>query len=324
MSDENQIEEVLTIESEPTEASAEEAQMDSILSQLDANDDDIGVLAEDMPEETAELEVSQPEPDTSSDQEEVREEPEANEESPDLEKALSALRRDGLPNALIEKMSNEEILEYGDKRSKVQGDTDDAYRQLSELKKAQETAPENIEKSEVPAEPVDQPSFVNLQEAVQPFAEIFGDDAAEALQHVTAAALQPYKEQISAQQNVLEGFLMREAKVELAGQFPSISTDRGFADVQERMQTLVKSGEYSDISTLMADAARLTFADEGGPQGKEQQTRLANRKASGQPTVNGSTGANEGPPMTDDERDEAILDALESGTSPEDAMRMFY
>ena len=324
MSDENQIEETLTLETEaaePAEDKAEEAKMDSILSQIDANDDDIGVLAEDMPEEKGELETSEPETDTSSDQEEAREEPEVTEESPDLEKALAALRRDGLPKGVVEKMTNEEILDYGDKRSKVQGDTDDAYRKLSELKKEQETAPENSEKSEVPAEPVDHPSPVNLQQAVKPFADIFGDDAADALQQVTAAAIEPYVKQINMQQNVLEGFLMKEAKSELMDQYPSLAEDDGYERVTERMKTLVKSGEYSEVKELMSDASRLVFANGAVSHGDQNQNQLARSKSLGQPTANGRATVG-GPPMTEEERDDAILEMIESGKSPADIQRV--
>jgi len=324
MSDENQIEEMLTLETEaaePVEDKAEEAKMDSILSQIDANDDDIGVLAEDIPEEKGELATSEPETDTSSDQEEAREEPVVTEESPDLEKALAALRRDGLPKGVVEKMTNEEILEYGDKRSKVQGDTDDAYRKLSELKKEQETAPENREKSEVPAEPVDQPSPVNLQQAVKPFADIFGDDAADALQQVTAAAIEPYVKQINMQQNVLEGFLMKEAKGELMDQYPSLAEDDGYERVTERMKTLVKSGEYSEVKELMSDASRLVFANGTVSHGNQNQNQLARSKSLGQPTAN-SRATVGGPAMTEEERDDAILEMIESGKSPADIQRV--
>tara|TARA_R100001530_G_scaffold43002_2_gene32735 strand:+ start:1091 stop:2074 length:984 start_codon:yes stop_codon:yes gene_type:complete len=324
MAEENKVEEIL---SETDESSVEvtdkiEAQFDEFLTAIDADEDEVGVKAEEVaqPEEVAAPEPEAKE-DTSSDQEEAREEPEVTEETPELEKALAALKRDGLPTALIEKMSNEEVLEYGEKRSKVQGDTDEAYRKLSELKKVQETAPENSEKSEVPAEPVDQPSPVNLQEAVKPFADLFGDDAAEALQQVTAAAIQPYVQQINMQQNVLEGFLMKEAKAELTDQYPSLDTDDGYERVSERMKVLVKSGEYTEIRDLMSDASRLVFADGDGPHGTNYQSKLAKSKASGQPTASGRSTVG-GPPMTEEERDDAILEMIESGQSPADIQRV--
>ena len=324
MAEENKTEETL---SETNESSVEvtdkiEAQFDEFLSAVDADENEIGVTAEavEQPQEAPTPELA-PTEDTSSDQEEAREEPEATEATPELEKALAALKRDGLPASLIEKMSNEEVLEYGEKRSKVQGDTDNAYRELSELKKVQETAPENSEKSEVPAEPVDQPSPVNLQEAVKPFADLFGDDAAQALQQVTAAAVQPYVQQINMQQNVLEGLLMKEAKSELTDRYPSLNTDDGYERVSERMKVLVKSGEYNDIKELMSDASRLTFAEEGGPQGTQHQSQLAKSKASGQPTADGRSTVG-GPPMTEEERDDAILDMIESGQSPKDIQRV--
>ena len=137
---------------------AQEAADDDILARLDAAEDEIGVMMDQAGGEGVEDPVTpaQEQEDATSDQEEDREQPEPI-NGDEMEKALSALRRDGLPADVIEKMTNQEVLELGLKRSKVQADTDNAYRELQELKKSGEDTAEVVEES-APAEPAERPS----------------------------------------------------------------------------------------------------------------------------------------------------------------------
>lgn len=298
-----------------------EQEYDEFLESIDGNDDEIGVPAGEEPESPVEETPLQE--DTPSDQEEDREQPEAQESAePELEKAMAALRRDGLPQALIEKMSNEEVLEYGEKRAKVQGDTDDAYRQLSELKNGEETPTESSEPSETIAESAEVTPTVDLKEAVQPFAEIFGDDAAQALQSVTQAAIQPYVEQLQMQANAMEALMIDSARGQLSGEYPQLASQEGYQAVQDRMKSLLKTGDYSDVNSLMSDAARITFASESNSQARNYQSKLAQDRSSGQMTPS-DKGSIPQKSMTDDDRDNAMLAALESGMSASDARNSF-
>ena len=292
---------------------------DDFLESIDANEEEVGIPAEEQaPQEEAPQEENTP-----SDQEEVREQPEPKEDvAPELEKAMAALRRDGLPQTLIEKMSNEEVLEYGEKRAKVQGDTDDAYRQLSELKNGKETPAENNEPSETVAESAEVTPVVDLKEAVQPFAEIFGEDAAQALQSVTEAAIAPYVEQLQTQAAAMETLMVDSARNQLVGEYPGLGTQEGYQAVTDRMKSLLKTGDYSDVNTLMSDAARITFASESNSQAQNYQTKLVQDRNLGQMTPS-DKGSIPQKAMTSDDRDDAMLAALEAGMSAADARNTY-
>ena len=262
------------------------------------------------------------EPET-EDQAEETEKPEEDSVARDeLEKAMAALKRDGLGSDVIEKMTNSEIIELGLKRAKVQGDADNAYRELSELKKQQELAQESETESPANAEPTDQPVDADLTKAIQPFAEIFGDDAAQALSEYGKASMEPMMQAIQAQNQMLETLLMDSAKGKLQDRFPLLADDESYARVSTRMHSLAKTGEYSDVDNLMADAARIEFSDETKKVADEISSKRAQQKAVGQMTP---AGGAETPThsLSEEEREEKLLDALESGMPSHEARRLY-
>ena len=308
---------------------AAEAEFDKYLMSVDADEEDMGVVAEldpkDAPIGTGVKEPSAPKetPETDTVEGDIEEQPEpAETPDGDLESAMGALRRDGLPQSVIDKMTDEELLALGTKRAKVQGDTDNAYRELQELKSGKETATESDEDSPVQAEPAEQPSFVDLDTAVQPFVETFGDEAGETLKQALQATVQPVLAQFKAQQDVVEQMLVKSNRDVLSEKYPSIADDEAFARVNERMHTLVKSGEYTDISSLMADAARLEFADESAAMRHEFTSKLERDKAGGQVMPSGRAETPE-TSMDDDEREDALLDAIEGGMDIGEAKRLY-
>ena len=301
---------------------AVEEEFDQYLMSVDSDEEEVGVedeeaagVVEEVPqEETSEADTAEEEPEEKPEPEEAAD--------GDLETALAAIRRDGLPQVVIDKMTNEEILALGAKRAKVQGDTDNAYRELQELKSGKETATESEEDSPVQAEPAEQPIPVDLKTAIEPFVETFGEEAGESLEKALNATVQPVLAQFRAQQDMLEGMLLESSRKSLSEKYPSMTNDEAFGRVGERMQTLVKSGEYTDISNLMADAARLEFADESAAASNELKSKLARDKAGGQVMP---TGKAETPDtsMDEEERENALLDALEGGMEVGEAGRLF-
>ena len=300
---------------EKTPEQVEEDVFDDFLMSVDGEDDD-GELEEIPTEDSGEVDNT-PDADTAEGQD--GEQPEAD---VDLEKSLGVLRRDGLPASVIDKMTNEEILALGAKRSKVQGDVDNTYRELQELKSGKETATESEEDSTVQAEPDERPSYANLNSAIEPFSEIFGEDAGQALGAAMQASVQPVLAQFKAQQDMLEGMLLQSSRQTLSERYPGLSDSEGFDRVSGRMQTLVKSGEYQDIGSLMADAARLEFADQSADANKQLQSKLARDKRGGQAMPSGKA-ATLSSSLSEEEREDALLDALEGGMDISDAKRMY-
>lgn len=313
---------------EAAQAASPDEGWDELLGNIDSDEEEIGVARveeTETPEEggteaEAEAEAAPAEAEQSGDD---TTDPDQEQPTPangeDLERSLAALRRDGLPQDVISKMTNEDIISLGLKRMKVQGDVDDAYRQLQELKAAKETAPESdTAEEQTPAvAPV-----ANLNEAVQPFADIFGEDAAEALKGVQNAALQPLIDMVKTTQNMVEGVLMDSSRTALADQYPQLSTDASFQKVRTRMESLIKTGDYSDVDALMADAARIEFSDEAAVASRELNTRRQRQKAEGQltPTDKAATPAKA---MSVEEREVALLEALEDGMKLSEAQRLY-
>ena len=309
----------------PANLSAPEEELDAALMELDPFDDGEEPEQEEPEEEEHFEETDQvsEEPPATEEQAEVEEQPVEEVAAQDtLEKAISALKRDGLSTSVIDKMTNSEIIELGEKRAKVQSDADNAYRELSELRKSKEMAQESETESPALAEPTDQPVPANVQEAIKPFAEIFGDDAAEALSEYGKASVQPLMEVIQAQGQMLETVLMDSAKTQLRDRFPQLDNGEEYAPVSTTMQSLAKTGEYSDISSLMSDAARIEFSDESQQVATEISNKRAKHKASGQ--MSPATGS--APPehsLSTDEREEMLLNALEDGMPMNEARRLY-
>lgn len=316
MTDETQEEAVeATVEATPEEAAANA--VDELLMSLDAAEEEVGMPTEEAAvEEEPQVEATEETPDSdTADQEAMPE---------DYEKALSALRRDGLPAEVVDQMSQQQVLDYGAKRLKVQADTDNAFRELQEKSTQEEQAAESPAES-VPttqSEPTEQPAAVDLDEAIKPFVDIFGQEAGDALRKATQATQAPpshLEAQLQYALGALEKQLVSSARSELSGQYPDLVTDDGMQKVNDRMQSLVKTGEYTDINTLMSDAARIELSASKVDAGLANKNRL---KASGQPMP--SNGADKvGGSMTHEERQTALLDALEEGMDVREATRLY-
>ena len=302
---------------------ADEEEVGVAKSELDPKDDKTGTGVKDPKpeEEDTESEAAPAEP------EEESEKPTTTDHD-ELERALSALRRDGLTKDVIDKMDDQEILKIGQKRAKVQADADNVYRELSELKKQMETDPESQAESPESA-PADQPAAVDLTQAVEPFSEIFGEEAAQALTQAQQAAMQTFEPRLEQMQQgvttamaMIEGMLLKASRADLADRFPLMSDDDGFGRVRERMDSLVKTGEYTDIGNLMTDAARIEFSDEGEAARADFKLQKLRQKSAGQMTPTEKV-SKPGAAMTDEDRDDALLDAIESGVGIDEAKRMF-
>ena len=306
---------------------------DKFLMSIDASEEEVGVSKADLNPKDDKTGQGVEEPKTAEEKESDSEELEKASEEPkaadadEFEKALSALKRDGLTKDLIEKMDDQEVLKVGLKRAKVQADADNTYRELSELKKQMETDPESrMESSD--SEPADQPTPVDLNSAVEPFSEIFGEEAAQALTQVQQAAMQTFEPRLEQMQQgvstamaMIEGMLLKTARADLAERFPLMSDDDGFGRVRGRMDSLVKTGEYTDISNLMNDAARIEFSDEGAAAQADFKLQKMRQKAAGQMTPTEKV-SQPGAAMTDEDRDDALLTALESGMGVAEAKRL--
>jgi len=292
-----------------------DTEADKLLEALDSNEDEVGVPGQSV--DNAPVAHEQVD--------DAEQEPEKADETVEpttTESAISALKRDGISQEIIDKLTEEEVLELGGKRLKVQGDTDNAYRELGELKKSGESEQTSSDSDSEVAEPAEQPGEGQLENSVKPFADIFGDDAAEALQIYSKTAVEPLATQLQAQQAMLEQMLLDRSRDMLGDRFPQLSTDDGYAKVADRMQNLVKTGQYNDINSLMSDAARIEFSDSANEAALDYQKKKMHQKSSGQMTL-ADHASTPSQAMTNDEREDKLLDALDNGMPVSEARRMF-
>lgn len=306
-------------------------EMNQLLMELDSLEDEVGVSHEDAPEpepapeteQTAEPEYDDLEP-LDDDKVVEEEETESVVDSDEYQKALVALRRDGLPQSVIDQMTEQQVAEYGQKRMKVQSDTDNAYRELKDLQTTNAESVESPTESQPDTTPEPEaPVADNLKEAMKPFAELFGEEAANALGAYQEAVVQPAVQQLQNQvqfaMQAVETMALEKARTELSGTYPDLASDEGYAKVQGRMQSLVKTGEYSDMASLMHDASRIELTAGTVPTSSETKNRL---KAGAQPMPVDSAEL-PGKAMSADDRQSALLDALENGTDLAEASRMY-
>ena len=87
------------------------------------------------------------------------------------------------------------------------------------------------------------------------------------------------------------------------------------------MGKLIKSGTYNNAEELMADAARLTFADDQRDAAKAYRDKTRQMRNNGQMS---STSKQSAPAaLSQDEREDRVLELLEDGGSRDDARRAY-
>lgn len=281
---------------------------------------------------------------------EVEPEPEAEEESPavpkgelqgsserrevaadDYEKALAALRRDGYPKSIVESLDEDVVVDLGLKRAKVQADYDRAYSKVSDLEKKLEELEAARKASPEPttAEPVGDLGL-DLAELLNPIEDLLGQDGktafeglGKALQAQTSKALKaatgPLLEQIEAIQTAFYTLQEASARERLGTEFPELSDPDVYGRVRDRMGRMAAHGDYDDMATLMRDAAKIEFFDHRSPQTKEETQKRKDMKRNGTPSA-ADRRKLDVKAMSPDEREDAILEAIEAGDTETLAM----
>lgn len=219
------------------------------------------------------------------------------EEANALERARTALRRDGVPVAVIDGLEQEKLLRWGGSRAKAHADTDDAFRQLGELRKEKETwtaKAAETPKESAPTEPTEQPFDLKtlgttLQEALldEKAAEAVGG-AIKSLNDYHGRNTQQLRSELASLKQTNEQLSMaflrieeRDARRELSDRFPQLKDASDFAKVQEKMVKLAPSGAYESMRDLMAEAATIIFPEAAS----QRDVNGLRSRMNGQPTV---------------------------------------
>jgi hypothetical protein len=198
-------------------------------------------------------------------------------------RAYHALRRDGIPDRVIQAMTSDELLQLGATRLKVQKDTDAAFSELGKLRSAKETPGEPDRE---PAREAESPLLEGFSKAVGPIAEELGlGDAASAklgrgFQEAVMGVLGPELEMVKTERAAMMDFVIDSARQGLGERFPQLLEDEGFTPVRDRLFELLPSKVVSPelrgaarVQALLERAARDVGLEEASESNRKQPGR---------------------------------------------------
>lgn len=295
------------IQNEDTEVEMTEeiAQPEAASNQRDADDDVLDRLFADA-DETVEA------PD--------REEPKTVPASPDRDRYAAVLKRDGVPEEVISTISEDTLKAWAAKAEKRQKDVDGYGKKMADLEKQLKSgAKQEPQGSGDEAEDdVDiEPDAGEAEETTQedPFAEIeelLGDDAAKPLKAMRAELAELRKQQsAAAEQSLL--VQVDSADAYFRSQYGAKAPDREAVIAEMNRLGAANPGTYRTVMHLAEEA----YASLAG----KSVAKPDRKKVAGQPTAAKTVSRTERP-RTPVDAEDAILDALLSGKSRDEAMRL--
>ncbi len=281
------------------------------------------LFPEAKPQETAKAEVpaeaqeeapaettTESAPKAETDEKETKEEPKA-ESDPDWEKACTALKLDGVPDAVLEGLDRAEAIKWASKakerHAKTAKELQEKAAKIKELESGRVTTKEADGKQAATAD--DDDPLAKIREA-------YGEELAAPL----AKWMEKQREAYDARLRDVEADRVRTlidgARASLKEQFPQLDDPEKLEAVQSEMAAHVH--KYQDLSPheraqmAMRDAARVLFFDEVKASEAGKALASYRKKMTSQPTPpNGKTPTQKA--MTSAEREEALLEAIFRG-----------
>lgn len=227
-------------------------------------------------------------------------------------KAMQALQRDGVPSKAYADMDPTEVTQWGLKRLKSQSEVDGFGSKNADLEK---------QLAAVKSPPSDSP--VNLDEAVKPFVEFFGEDAAEPLrafgEKLMADMKDSLKDDMEAIRSLQASSLQqqrRDARSELSKEFKDWNLDK-----DSRWQPVLDyragdANEYPDEVEGLRAAALMVYAAEALAKKAKAVTQRNADRDNGQSTVE-NKGAPPPPAPNRDDRETDLIHAIMDGDKKE-------
>jgi len=234
--------------------------------------------------------------------------------NPDRQKAISILKRDGVPQAVIDGVSDEVLAEWVAKASKRQNDVDGYHSKMMELEKKVAASSKTAEESDddliiddgedaEPSDDEEQSDSVNDERS--------DDDEpvgkSKSIKKMEAELAELRKSQQEFQQQALQ-YQVDVAESTLRQLYGDRSPERDAVISEMNRLGSAKPGSYQTMLQLAQEA----YTNLAGPL-----NRTASRKAT-QPTVGNRVARNERPVSPADAED-AILDAIMDGKSAQEA-----
>jgi hypothetical protein len=242
------------------------------------------------------------------------------------EHALTALRLDGVPQSVLEKLGRADLLAWGSKAAKRHTKTATELQQRTEKIRALEEA--QTTKKPEPQKPT---GDVDLDAALKPAIEALdelGTDAGAKLAQALKALQGRIDEKLGAveQTNALFGshlaeFVLESARSKLTERFPELADDAQFEKVQTKMIALAQSGAYADMSirqsvpAALEDAAKIVLFDAASKRTSDAVSTQHRKRANGQMTP--PSRAPEGKKLDRDAMEDRLIDLLSAGKRDE-------
>lgn len=234
--------------------------------------------------------------------------------NPKLEPALKALRRDGVPEAVLKNLTADQLLEWGSKRQTQQAEVDAYGAKLkdAEARAAKASAPQPESDPAAGGSGAASTQETDPEEAlIGSLAETIGDDAAALVAKVigerakvaTAAVAQAQAAAAAAQTRTESLIAAAET---LAGYGKGLDATR---DLLARMSELgtQHQGQFESVAALAQAAAKSLYGEPGAGR-------------SGQPTAARPTPAPRA--LTDEEREDIALNACLAGKGADTARKL--
>jgi len=314
-------------------AKGDDSVLDTLLGVIEQQEEEPSEPAE--PEDSIEK-FATSEPEEEAETETVDETPVA-ETGDDHERAMAALLRDGTPRHILDEeyeRNPDRFVEWGLKRAKVQSDGDRFSQEHAELKakldatqQVEEGAEGEVTAENTSADQTQPAQNIDLATQRAKIADIFGEEAADAVLQPIQSLTQELKAVIGQQQQrlfqisqMMEQKEVSSVRTQLQERFPQLSDDEAFKTVREKMEVLAKTGQYKNYHDVMLDAARISFAD--AIQTKTVVAKINQAKSAGQPKQK-STASTATRPKTLSDRDDQVLESLMSGMSLNDVAQQF-
>ena len=243
--------------------------------------------------------------------------------SKEREKAIAILKRDGVPDEVIQAANDKTLQAWADKAAKRQKDVDgygkkmaDLERQLRSSKQPEPVVPgDELEDDRDDDESDTEPSQDTAQESQEdPWSsvrELLGDEAVKPIRAMQAELAELRKQQVAAAEQSLL------AQVDAADsyfrtQYGEQSPEREAVIAEMNRLGAANPGTYQSVMHLAEEA----YANLAG-----KRKSPADRRKSFQPTVARGVSRNERP-RTPVDAEDAILDAILDGKSRDEAVRL--
>lgn len=250
-------------------------------------------------------------------------------------KAYSAARRSGMSKAVADKMlaaDPQAFIEYGLTLAKNQAKTDDEFRRLREERKAKETAPDQPERPTATTPKPDANPDADLEEAIAPLAESYGEDIKEPMKRALKAARDPYlkmveearKESLEARRQAadareaMELFIARDQLART--DYPDLANDETYEKVLAKAREIVDPGRHKSPRHVLEEAAAIELAKPNKQAWQAEIARKHAARANASPTVPSQRGPGVGRKLTQDEIDDITFDAINAGEDPDEAV----